>query len=747
MARKKKTILGQTNSAPAQRQFTDREKPQESFVKSLAEVNNNEYSILSYYGVGGIGKSSLQRHLKSTYLDQSEDNIYSWVNFDLEAHRAQHKALRTLAQNFKSKFKIKFTAFDIAYVIYWSKAFPDYDIKKDGLPFLEEGSQLSSIVGLFEEAGGMMGTALGILDYVIKKGQEFSFDMNVQSELNNLNDLEADEVENKLAIFFAYDIDTYKKKNPNNKVVIFFDTYEALWQNQRSEANRLSQDEWIRDFVTELPHVLFIICGREKIRWEEVDSDWEKDLNQHILGNLSNEDAKSFLNSCKIINTNIQDEMIKNSEGLPYYLDLCVDTFYQIKDSGNTPTAKDFSEVGKEKIFKRFMKYLSLEEQETLKVLANARFYTKNIFSLLIEEFKTGYPITAIHQLNTFSFISNDNEQFFIHDLMRISLLSFQNDELNKEVNSFLFDHYNSKLQDLDIKNIAQESIDALPEAFYHKEKLGDVHELFDWYSKPFKCFIASAKYTVILDISIQLKNLLTKKPIEEHQNTASIYDYLAWVYELIGEYEKALPLYKEALRISINILGPDHPNTAGSYNNLAFLYEYMKNYNEALVLHKKALSISKSILGEEDPRIATSYNNIAVVYTSIGDYTEALVVHKKALALREKLFEEEHLDTATSYNNLAIVYSLMGKYEKALPIYKKAISIRENLLGEEHPDTATSYNNFACLLESIENYDEALLFYKKAISIREKVLGKTHPDTATCYHNLESLYNTTNKL
>ena len=59
MARKRKTILGQTSSAPAQRQFTDREEPQESFVKALTEVNSREYSILAYYGVGGIGKSSL----------------------------------------------------------------------------------------------------------------------------------------------------------------------------------------------------------------------------------------------------------------------------------------------------------------------------------------------------------------------------------------------------------------------------------------------------------------------------------------------------------------------------------------------------------------------------------------------------------------------------------------------------------------------------------------------------------------
>ncbi|QOY50989.1 tetratricopeptide repeat protein [Candidatus Sulfurimonas baltica] len=740
MARKQKTILGQINTAPAQRQFTDREEPQKSFIKSLADVNNREYSILTYYGVGGIGKSSLQRHLKAEHLDNNKDAVYSSVDFDIEADRVQHRALRILSQNFKSNFKIKFTVFDMAYIIYWSKAYPDHDIKKDGLPFLEEGSHLSSIVDTFADVGGIAGAALNILDYAFKKSKEISFDSNLQTELKNLNTLDETQIEEKLPLFFAHDLDTYKKTSPEKKVVIFLDTYEALWQNKRSDANRLSQDEWIRDFVSELPNVLFVICGREKIRWEEVDKEWKEDLNQHILGNLSEDDAKSFLNSCEIVDTDIQDEMIESSEGLPYYLDLCVDTYYKIKDSGNTPSAKYFSEVGQDEIFERFMRYLSPQEQETLKVLANARFYTKELFSLLIEEFKTGYPVTAMYQLNTFSFIREEDKSFFIHDLMRKNLISFQHDELNQDVNEFLFNHYDIFLQDLDIKNISQNSIEALPEAFYHKEQMGDVKALSDWYGKPFTKFITAAKYKVIINLSIKLQSLLTKEMTDQYHFTATVNDHLAWVYESIGQYKEALPLYKEALKININILGIKHPDTAGSYNNLAFIYEYMGNYDEALFLHKKALSISKSLLGENDPRIATSYNNIAVVYTSIGNYSESLVVHKKALLIRQKLLGEKHLDTATSCNNLAIVYKLIGNYEEALLLFKKAILVREKILGEEHPDTATSYNNIASLLESMGNYDEALPLYKKALAIRVKVLGEKHPDTTTSYNNLAML-------
>ena len=773
MARNKKTILGQANSAPAQRQFTDREEPQESFVRSLAEVNNREYSILTYYGVGGIGKSSLQRHLKSAHLDQREDNVYSWVDFDLEANRAQHKALRILSQNFRSKFKIKFTAFDIAYIIYWCKAFPDHDIKKDGLPFLEEGSQLSSIVGLFEEAGGMIGTALGVLDYVVKKRQEFSFDVDVQTELKKLNSLEADQIEDQLAVFFAYDIDAYKKKNPNKKIVIFLDTYEALWQNNRSNANRLTQDEWIRNFVTELPHVLFVICGREKIRWEEDDSDWEEDLNQHILGNLSEDDAISFLNSCEITDTDIQDEMIESSEGLPYYLDLCVDTFYQIKDSMESPSAKDFAEVGKDKIFEKFMRYLSPQEQETLKVLANARFYTKELFSLLIGEFKTGYPVTAMDQLNNFSFITEEDGEYFIHDLMRISLISSQKDELKKDVNTFLFNHYNGYLEeDLNIKhhisqgiknrafleddieqtqlivrrNLDTKSIDVLFEAFYHKEKIGDVEALSDWYSEPFDQFFEAAKYKTILETTVRLKDLLEKELGEEHPNTATIYHQVALLHRTMGNYKDALHLSQKALAIREKVLGEDHPDTATIYNNLAIIYHITGKYEDTLPYYQKALAIREKVFGEDHPNTADSYHNLALFYKDTGKNQDALPLFQKALAIREMVLGEDHPDTAKIYYNFSVLYYNMDKHEDALLLCQKALAIHEKVLGEDHPHTAYSYNSLAIHYDDMDKYEDALPLFQKVITIREKVLGEEHPDTALSYTSLAVHYDNRNK-
>jgi len=729
MARKKKTIIGQMNSAPAQRQFTDRERPQKSFLKALENINNHEYSILTYYGVGGIGKSSLKRHLKTAYLESNENAIYSSVDFDLESNRIPHKAFRHLAKDFKENFKVPFTAFDLAYTIYWTKAFPEYDLKKDGLPFIEEGSVLSSLIDTMESAHGGAGAFMNVIDYGYRKYNEMAFDNNLKNEISKLKLLDAEAIENKLGIFFAYDIDKYKEGNPEKKVVIFLDTYEALWQQQRTQANALSQDEWIRDdLVSELPNVLFIICGREKIKWEEVDSEWGKDLNQHMLGSLSEEDAKSFLESCDITDTSIQDEIIKSSEGLPYYLDLCVDTYYRIKDNGGRMAAEEFSEVGEEKIFERFMRYLSHQEQETLKVLANARFYTKELFSLLIEEFKTGYPITAMQELNTFSFIVQEDDKYYIHDLMRSSLISFQNNELKKDVNQFLFNYYDKKLHNFHVKNNNHNIDLSFQEAFFYKEKENNINELIKWVDKYYMKLYDMARYRILL---MKVQYIL-------EGNTSKIAkDLLINLYFKEGDLFTSLGLYDEAKNSYSTVFKyPDYDDIyVKTTISLGYTYRRNGEYLKALEQFEKAYKyeINNHHL---DIKLAKDYG-FTLHYVGRFIYADKILTEalKKSIKFKNK-DEEAHISNFIGYN-----LRYFNRLKKSLRYIQKAITIRESLYGDSHPITAESYNNYAGNLRDLNQTNEAYEFHIKAYRIRKSFFGETHPDTSKSYNSLALYY------
>jgi tetratricopeptide (TPR) repeat protein len=136
-----------------------------------------------------------------------------------------------------------------------------------------------------------------------------------------------------------------------------------------------------------------------------------------------------------------------------------------------------------------------------------------------------------------------------------------------------------------------------------------------------------------------------------------------------------------------------------------------MGRYEEALPLYQQALEISLEQLGERHPDVATSYNNLAGLYTSMGRYEEAEKLFKKTLALRLEILPENHPNIMESYWWLAMIASRQENYEVAIAHYQQAINIAQKTFGENHLNTVTITNNYyQMLLESpIEEILKAL--------------------------------------
>jgi hypothetical protein len=57
---------------------------------------------------------------------------------------------------------------------------------------------------------------------------------------------------------------------------------------------------------------------------------------------------------------------------------------------------------------------------------------------------------------------------------------------------------------------------------------------------------------------------------------------------------------------------GPDYPGVAKALNNLASLYEALGKYSEAEPLYKRSLAIMEKALGPNHPDVATTLNYLA---------------------------------------------------------------------------------------------------------------------------------------
>ena len=182
--------------------------------------------------------------------------------------------------------------------------------------------------------------------------------------------------------------------------------------------------------------------------------------------------------------------------------------------------------------------------------------------------------------------------------------------------------------------------------------------------------------------------------------------------------YSQAAPLLRDALAISVKVLGPEHPDTAISLTNLANVLRAQGDLAEARPLSERALAISEKTLGPEHPDTAISLTNLANLLWSQGDLVGARPLYERALAIREKAFGPEHPDTATCLNSLASVLKAQGDFAGARPLYERALAIREKTLGPEHYDTAESLNDLAVLLSNEGDFAGARVLLKRALAI-----------------------------
>ncbi len=202
------------------------------------------------------------------------------------------------------------------------------------------------------------------------------------------------------------------------------------------------------------------------------------------------------------------------------------------------------------------------------------------------------------------------------------------------------------------------------------------------------------------------------------HLDTVTSLNNQADLYRTQSQYIKAEILYKRALAIREQVLGPNHPDTADSLDNLAELYRTQSQYIKAEILYKRALAIREQVLGPNHPNTADSLDNLAELYRTQSQYIKAEILYKRALAIREQVLGPNHPNTADSLDNLAELYRTQSQYIKAEPLYKRALAIREQALGPNHPNTADSLNKLARLYDAQGQYAKAKPLYKKALSI-----------------------------
>ena len=217
--------------------------------------------------------------------------------------------------------------------------------------------------------------------------------------------------------------------------------------------------------------------------------------------------------------------------------------------------------------------------------------------------------------------------------------------------------------------------------------------------------------------------------------------DTLTRAYQVAGDLDQAIALFKQTFTDTEQVLGPHHPHTLTSRNNLALAWHAAGNLDQAIALFEQNLTDRERILGPRHLDTLTSRGNLAGAYRDAGNLDRAITLHEQTLADCEQVLGPRHPHTLASRNNLATAYRAAGKLDQAITLYEQTLTDTEQVLGPRHPHTLTSRNNLAYAYQEAGNLDQAITLHKQTLTDTEQALGPRHPDTLSSRGNLAGAY------
>jgi tetratricopeptide (TPR) repeat protein len=743
--------------------FTDREELIAAFERNLAHKQPQNNRVLVFYGDGGIGKTTLLQKLEQLHRQRCPQALMGRLDLAGADTTPPDLLLYRLRRLFPA---IPFPSFSLALAEYGRRFHPEQVYGSDRKELLQgAGPYADVLAGGLEVLGQLSGVGLAVSamkaaataqrhlsDWVQRRAEPWLQRSQSYSEEQLLAQLPlqwASDFRQALSSQLEQDWDdaiTYNGPPP----LIALDTYETLWHSGmgRSGRRREPRERWLVDLVSELPEVLWVIGGRDRLSWEEgYDQGWSEACEQHLVGQLSDEDAMSFLAKRGIKEPAIVEKILLQAAGVPFYLELETQLYDKTPAEERTPEV--FGGSQQEQI-ERLLTHLDASERATLKLLAAFGIWDRELFSQAVTHFVTGYPATGAAELGRFWSIEPIGEgRWQLHNEMAHHL---QADERQRDQGTFEavhrwgFAYFDAPLEGLEAKAIQADDAERLQRALWHARWIQPAAEWAPWLVKRLE-FLGKGTIWQPL-IAVAERGLLhAERDLgEQDPAVASLLDRQATLLQEIALYEDAEPLFRRALAIDEASYGPDHPDLARDLNNLAGLLKATNRQAEAEPLYRRALEIDEASYGSDHPDVARDLNNLAQLLQATNRLAEAEPLMRRALAIDEASYGNDHPNVAIHLNNLAMLLKDTNRLAEAEPLMRRALAIDEASYGNDHPDVAIRLNNLALLLQDTNRLAEAGPLMRRALAIDEASYGNDHPNVAIRLNNLASLLYATNR-
>lgn len=726
----------------ANKLFTDREEPRNVFWRKYKQFKDNmladlgDISVLSYYGIGGIGKSSLKNQIIKEMEDHLEKPLY--VDFDFSTKQDCIGVLTSIRNILVTKYHFKFSLFDLARYNYAQKT--GDDISAPNIKTFTAQSELLDTV--LSVAGSI--PVLDIFSSLFKcadKGYTFIRNLinNHKKELQDIEILPASELYNHLQVLFANDLSD-NLKNSKEPLVIFLDTYERLVNEMVSIGEPLTNDEWIRGeqgLIQNISNVFWVISGREKLKWECFDPAWKDALEQHMLGSLSETDGIQFLETAGVADAKLRKDLYDLTNGTPVFLDICVDQYHSLVQKGISPTIDEFGK-NIHSLIERFARYMDDEKKEMVYFLALLQVWNDEMVQDIAKEVYPSFSIISYKNIKNQSIVTETTGKFFtIHQTVGDVLADNYSDvfsgELYRKVLTVAAAYCHEKMAENDDNHFFYQK-----QYVFYSLKVTEGDCLLQLFQEEILPMINNCYNCGVFDSVRGILDLYADKISNKNsENYAMVLSQYANFAFKTGKYPEAEKYVEESCKLYELLYGDSSEQYLDTLSLWGRISSSLGKHDKALDIREKIFTKRKKRFGF-DIKTLDALSNVAESLDNLGQVEEALRRHKE---VRDRLFElpddiigvEEFEFNPTIIeidNRYGMCLIKHKRYRIALNYLLDVLNSRSQILGEKHPETLKAMENVAECLYKCGRNKNAEVFLKKALPIQQELLGDNHPET-----------------
>lgn len=694
---KKNASPGSQAPADACNIFIGRTNELHFFVQNILQPEDPTHNIVSIFGQGGVGKSTLL----ARFIDEAHSPPFK--DFCRTAIVDERQTIPvTIMERFADQLRLKGR---------FEKALRQYKETLRKLQTERDAMQETMLHRIPDFAGAAaegVPIAGPLLREGIKVGTKYLVDRYRTDQIRRDAELLVDPL-TALTTAFVEElnrlVDSYvtlrpRREKRQQRVLLFFDTFEQL---------AVSGVPWLLDYFLPAPisnNVVLVIAGRDSLD-HSLPNDLKGWLPYYEHGNIYSMPLKSFTEDearAYLAERGITDPariatIWQLSSGLPLYLGLLT-----ANPSGEVDPTED--------VVINFLRWIP--EQEVLKrklaldaALFSAPFNQDDLaaFSSISDQERS--PL--FHWLTRQPFVQRQDGRYRYHHVAQELFsrhLFLQSPKEYTLMRRTLADHYQRLSEENQVGGdegsarwvelvLAQvHQLFLLPEEAAHIQAIQQILRAYRWTNDEYKR----------TDISSEIIKAFHELSGEQYlkQTASGSREYVQLLLRLMGASLKSsqedLVAARSAagplLEMLVNAASFPKELLALVYGRRGWIHDYLKEYEQAIADFNCAL--------EFDPKDIDLYYGLAWAYRQLNDFRSSIATYDRALNLGSKV--------AITYNARGWAYHLAGETKLALVDFDHALGL--------DPKMESAYTGRGWVHVTLKEYEQAIVEFNRALDL-----------------------------